>query len=95
MSRVASPPDVSIVVPCYAHGAELTRGLESIRDQTHGAWECVVVDDGSPTDEAAEAVAILGDDRVRFVKHDTNRGLAAARRPSPRVQWHCSGRHDP
>jgi glycosyltransferase involved in cell wall biosynthesis len=46
--------------------------------QTVAAWEAIVVDDGSTTPSAA-LVAFAANPRVRVVRHEQNRGLAAAR----------------
>ncbi|MBD3368622.1 MAG: glycosyltransferase [Candidatus Eisenbacteria bacterium] len=74
------PPVVSAVVPSYNGEAYLRECLRSIRSQTLDGLEIIVVDDGSSDssrsiilDEAAD------DERIRFVEHDRNRGIAAAR----------------
>jgi glycosyltransferase involved in cell wall biosynthesis len=72
-------PACSIIVPVYDDRGYLADALASVVAQTRDDWECVVVDDGSATDAAAKAVADVGDARVRLVRHEVNRGLAAAR----------------
>lgn len=65
---------IAVIVPCYQvarHLPEVLRGLPDFVDLV------VVVDDGS-TDGVAEAVAAVGDARVELLRHDRNRGLAAA-----------------
>jgi glycosyltransferase involved in cell wall biosynthesis len=70
---------VSVIVPTYNYARFLPDALESLRSQTYGDWECIVVDDGS-TDatRAVVATAMANDGRVRYV-HQPNRGASAAR----------------
>ena len=70
---------VSVIVPTYNYARFLPDALESLRAQTFGDWECIVVDDGS-TDETPAVVgaAAANDGRVRCV-FQANRGPSAAR----------------
>jgi glycosyltransferase involved in cell wall biosynthesis len=63
-----TPPLVSVVIPTYNRLALLRDAIESVRAQTHGAWELIVVDDGS-TDGTAEYLAGLAarEPRVRVL----------------------------
>lgn len=72
-------PDVSIIIPVFNDPGYLAEALASVLAQTLGSWEAVVVDDGSTTGGAAAVVASVGDARLRLLRHDENRGLAAAR----------------
>lgn len=69
---------VSVVVPTYNRAGFIAESLESILDQTYRDIEVIVVDDAS-TDDTEREVLGLGDDRVRYVRHDENRGPSAAR----------------
>jgi glycosyltransferase involved in cell wall biosynthesis len=71
-------PAVSVIVPTYKRVDFLARALDSILAQTFADFEVVVVDDG-PADAIAEFVSRQPDPRVRLVRHDRNRGVAAAR----------------
>ena len=70
---------VSIIVPVFKVEAYLAKCIESIRNQTYGNFELILVDDGSPDgcpqicDDYAEV-----DDRIRVI-HKNNRGLSSAR----------------
>ena len=88
MSPSTSQPLVSVVVPAYNYGHLIRETLDSLAAQTYGAWECVVVDDGS-TDDTAEVVEAYaaGDARVRYVRQ-ANARQAAARNNGIR---HASG----
>lgn len=70
---------VSVIVPCYNQAPYVEAALDSVRQQTVGDWECIVVDDGS-TDGSADIVRRIaeGDPRFRYVRQD-NAGPSAAR----------------
>lgn len=77
-----SPPDVSIIVPCYneeghlrASFGEMARGM----DATRYAYEVIFVDDGSRdrTREIIEELA-ASHGNVRYVFHEKNRGRGGA-----------------
>jgi glycosyltransferase involved in cell wall biosynthesis len=71
-------PDVSVVLPTYDRAPVLGRAIESVLSQTMEEFELIVVDDAS-TDHTKDVVSGFDDDRLRFVRHDTNRGGGAAR----------------
>ena len=71
-------PSISVVVPTYKRPALLGRAVRSILDQSLQDFEVIVVDDASG-DGTEEAVAAFSDPRIRYVRHEENRGLAAAR----------------
>jgi GT2 family glycosyltransferase len=73
---------VSTIVPLYNGADTVLETLDSVRDSTMGAWELVVVDDGSGDD--GNAVVRGWMDRhpalpIALVRHEINRGLSAAR----------------
>ena len=58
---------------------DMVRGaLQSILDQTFTDFEVIVVDDGQEV-SAEEAVRSFDDSRIRYIKHDTQRGCAGSR----------------
>ncbi len=69
-------PQVSVVVPTFNRGEVLPRALDSILGQTFGAFELIVVDDGS-IDATAELVERDYPD-VHLLRQE-NRGVSAAR----------------
>jgi GT2 family glycosyltransferase len=70
--------DVTIVVPCYKHAHYLHECLTSIAKQTLARWRVIVVDDASPDgSEIRSVVEGFADPRIRVIRHDENRGLAA------------------
>lgn len=70
-----SYPLVSVIIPCYNHGAYLPEAFASVWQQDYPAVEIIVVDDGSTdtTRQVAQAYP-----RVRYF-YQTNQGLSAAR----------------
>lgn len=72
--------DLSVILPCFNVRSTLPRALEALFAQQwpDGAFEIVVVDDGSTDGTADVAQAAQGPVPVRTVRQ-TNRGLAAAR----------------
>jgi glycosyltransferase involved in cell wall biosynthesis len=70
---------VSIGIPCYNQAAYLGECLQSLQCQTFKDWEAVVVDDASTEGGIEQLVSRLKDPRVRIIRHERNRGLAAAR----------------
>ena len=79
-SRRVEQDLVSVIIPCYQHGALLSAAVQSALDQTHPRVEAIIVDDGSTdaTAQTAEALAARHRERV-FVRHQSNQGQAAAR----------------
>jgi glycosyltransferase involved in cell wall biosynthesis len=71
-------PDVSVVIPTHNRLRFLKRSLGTVLSQSDVSLEAVVVDDGSE-DETAGHVTGISDERVRLVRHDISRGVAAAR----------------
>ncbi|TWV47006.1 glycosyltransferase family 2 protein, partial [Streptomyces misionensis] len=81
-------PRVSVVCPTYNRSRAITRTIDSVRAQTVGDWELLVVSDGCDDDtEDWVARAAAEDPRVRLLRvartgHPSgprNAGLAAAR----------------
>ncbi len=58
---------VSIIIPTYKRIEFLEETIKSIRSQTIGNWECIVVDD-DPNESARELLYNLGqeDDRIKY-----------------------------
>ena len=70
---------VSVIVPAYKGACSLPRLIKSVLDQTYPHFELLIVDDAS-TDNTTEIVGGFDDSRIRYLRHDTNRGVAMARR---------------
>jgi len=70
-------PQFSVVIPAYNRESSILAAIESVRAQEITDWEIIVVDDGS-TDQTADRVESLVDDRIRLIRQK-NRGGSAAR----------------
>ncbi len=73
-----SPPQVSVILPTYNRAALLPRAMRSVLAQTYDDLELIVVDDAS-SDDTAEVIGQFEDPRIRFLRHESNRGGSAAR----------------
>jgi dolichol-phosphate mannosyltransferase len=71
---------VWIVLPAYNEAAGLPHLLRAIEAAGRGAWQVVVVDDGSRDGTGDAARAFGGRVPVHVLTHRENRGLAAAMR---------------
>ncbi|REC80206.1 glycosyltransferase family 2 protein [Chryseobacterium elymi] len=70
---------ISVVVPCYNQAAYLDECLQSVLDQTHQNWECIIVNDGS-TDHTEETAIKWTQKDNRFIyTYKKNGGLSSAR----------------
>jgi glycosyltransferase involved in cell wall biosynthesis len=78
MSGLPGGPLVSVVIPAYKQAEYLGDAIRSVLNQTYTNWEAIVVDDCSP-DATAGVVRSFADERLRYIRHDRNRMLAAAR----------------
>jgi glycosyltransferase involved in cell wall biosynthesis len=77
MSYTAISTRIAVVIPCFNDGCWLRSALSSIRERE--PVEVVVVDDGSTDPETLSLLDELRSEGRRVVRHDRNRGLAAAR----------------
>lgn len=82
--REVSGPLVSVVLPTYQRPRLLRRAIASVVDQRYRNFELVVVDDGSDP-SVLGVVESFDDPRVRYHRHEQNRGNAAARNTGIRL----------
>jgi glycosyltransferase involved in cell wall biosynthesis len=76
---MSEAPEVTVVVPTRDRWPLLSsNALPSALRQSDVSLELVVVDDGS-SDGTAERLAALADPRMRVIRHESSRGVAAAR----------------
>ena len=71
-------PKVSVILPVHNRADVLPRAIESVLGQELRDFELVVIDDGS-TDGSAEVAELFGDERIRLIRLDRNRGGNVAR----------------
>ncbi len=77
MTVKSGQPFVSVIIPVYNRYDFVRRAIDSVLSQTYRNFELIVVDDGS-TDDTSRVKSDYGD-RIRYVRHPDNRGVAAAR----------------
>lgn len=71
-------PEVSVIIPTYKRAHLVKRAIQSVLRQTFKSFEILVVDDGS-ADNTKSVVEAIGDERIRYIRHDVNKGLPATR----------------
>jgi glycosyltransferase involved in cell wall biosynthesis len=78
MESESKQPTVSVILPTHNRAHLLGRAIRSALDQTYQDFELIVIDDGS-TDETEVVVSSFGDIGIQHLRHEQNRGAAAAR----------------
>lgn len=71
-------PLVSVIIPTYNRAGLIARAVKSVFAQSYTRLEVIVVDNAS-SDNTAEAVKSISDERLRFIRHEVNKGPAASR----------------
>ena len=56
----------------------MKRAIQSVLDQTYPELECIVVDDASK-DDTDQIINSFEDDRLKYFRHEKNKGASAAR----------------
>ena len=72
------PPRISVLIPCFNHGAYIAEAIASLLAQTFQDFEIIVVDDGSTDPETRQTLANLKGPRTTVLT-TVNQGLPAAR----------------
>ena len=72
---------VSIIVPVYNASAYIEKTIATVKAQTYGDWELLLVDDCSKDDSRQKIRALMedGSDRIRLIEKERNEGAAKAR----------------
>lgn len=69
---------ITIVIPFYNRFSQLQNTLLSVKNQTFQDWECLLIDDGSDTEELFRVNESISDDkRFRIIKRPDNRRKGA------------------
>ncbi len=76
-------PTISVIIPVYNRQDTVETAIASVLGQSFGDIEVIIVDDGSdPAQQFPEDM--MRDRRIRLVRHNQNRGAAAARNTGAR-----------
>jgi len=79
MMRQSDQPTISVIVPAYNRQETLGATLESLLAQTYGAWEAIVIDDGSVDETVRVAKEYAARDGRISVHRQPNGGVSRAR----------------
>ena len=71
-------PLVSVIIPAYKNAEFLSDAINSVLKQTCSHFELIIVNDASP-DNTDEVVKTFYDPRIKYILHEKNKGLSAAR----------------
>ena len=82
-------PLVSVVIPTYKRPDSLDRAINSVLNQTYQNVEVIVVDDNNPDSEGrrlteSKMAPYLGNEKVKYIKHECNKNGSAARNTGAR-----------
>ncbi len=69
---------VSIVIPCYNHGAFIEETVNSCREQSYGNIEIIIIDDGSTDEATGHKLAKLEAQGINVI-YSENQGPVLAR----------------
>lgn len=70
---------VSIITPSYNTASFIGQTIESVLSQTYQNWEMIIVDDCSSDDTDEIVREYLFDERIKYIKNDSNSGAAISR----------------
>ncbi|MDH3973179.1 MAG: glycosyltransferase [Deltaproteobacteria bacterium] len=71
-------PVVSIVIPTFNRAHLLGLAINTVLSQTYRNFDLIIVDDAS-ADNTEDIVNSFNDNRIRYCRHEKNRGGSAAR----------------
>ncbi len=72
-------PLVSVIIPTRNRAQSLKRAVDSVLKQDYHNLEVIVVDDASSDNTLQAIQSEFDDSRLRYIRHDTKKGGAAAR----------------
>lgn len=71
-------PVVSVIIPVFNREKLVVKAIESVIAQTYPDWEILIIDDAS-TDNTAQVIRDLKNDKISYYKLDKNSGQCVAR----------------
>lgn len=69
-------PLVSVIMPVYNAEKYIADAIESLLNQTFMNFELLIINDGS-TDHSEKIIITYKDKRIRYIRHQQNKGLIA------------------
>ncbi|WP_075809308.1 glycosyltransferase family 2 protein [Paraclostridium sordellii] len=80
MKKVHNNLLVSIIMPTFNSGKYIEKSIESVIYQSYREWELIIVDDNSSdnTEEIVNRYRLI-DNRIKYLKFNSNKGAAVAR----------------
>ncbi|MCL2252823.1 MAG: glycosyltransferase [Lachnospiraceae bacterium] len=78
LGMIKQNPLVSVIIPTYNRADVLGRSIESVLSQTYPHFELIIIDDCS-TDGTKELVDSYQDERIHYIKNESNLGAGRAR----------------
>jgi glycosyltransferase involved in cell wall biosynthesis len=85
MNHNSNNPEVSVILPTYNRAHLIKRAIQSVLNQTYQNFEIIVVDDGSTDNTEEEVVRNLNNKKIRYIRHNENKGAASARNTGIKV----------
>ena len=79
-------PTVSVIIPTYNRAHLVGRAIQSVLNQTYQDFELIIIDDSS-TDNTEDIIKEFQkkDERIKYIRHDKNKGGSAARNTGIKV----------
>jgi glycosyltransferase involved in cell wall biosynthesis len=73
-------PLITVIIPCYNSSSTIERAVKSVLAQTYSNLEIILVDDASTDYELTlQKIKAFGEERIKYIRHDTNKNGSAAR----------------
>lgn len=71
-------PYFSIILPVFNREKVISNAIQSVLDQSYSNWELIVIDDCS-TDDTANRILGIADNRIQYLKNKRNQGPSVSR----------------
>lgn len=78
---------ISIIIPTYNRAHIIEKAITSVKNQSNGNWELILVDDGSKDGTEEVVKPYLIDTRIKYL-YQENKGACAARNNGAKIASH-------
>ena len=68
----------SVIMPTYNQASFIRRAILSLQRQTYPNWELIIINDGCTDDTEMFISDFLNDERIVYIKNESNKGLGYA-----------------